>query len=233
MPRMNAGQLFHHFMGRGDPSHVVDFLQWLVERTVGIAKPRVLDVGAGTGRLLAPLCALGWDVVGLEPRAEYRALDERIRPGGFADIDDVEQFDVVIAVSDPFWYLLTDDARRDALRRVHRALRPGGLLFMEGPSFLWILRNFRPPAPTEKDSIRRTPEIKVDFHAAVFSHYDTFDTDGVIVKDEHHFAMLSWPQLETLLRDAGFDRMETFTGYKSRAPERLDGSRILVSARKA
>ena len=85
-----------------------------------------------------------------------------------------------------------------------------------------------------KSSIRRSAEIAIDFHAAVWSHHDTFEVDGgAIVKDVHNYAIMSWPQIETLLRDAGFDRMETFTGYDSRAPERLDGSRILVAARKA
>ena len=41
------------------------------------------------------LGALGWDVVGLEPRASYRALDERIRPGEFAEIDDQDSFEPV------------------------------------------------------------------------------------------------------------------------------------------
>ncbi len=229
---MDAGQLYHLFMGKGDPSRVVGFLEWLVQRSLGLERPRVLDVGAGTGRILEALVTLGWDVVGMEPRASYRANDERIRPGGFAEIEDHESFDVVIAICDPFWYLLSDDARRDALRRIHRALRPGGVVFLEGPSFLWILRNYKTPEPTEKDGIRRTAEIKIDLHSAVWSHHDTFEVNGAIVEDEHHFAIMTWPQIETLLHDAGFDRLETFKSYDSRAPEKLDGSRILVSARK-
>src|SRR5262249_55298853 len=136
----------------------------------------------------------------------------------------------VFAINDPFWYLLTDDDRRDALRRTHRALKPGGVLLLDGPNFLWILKHYRPPAPTEKKSIRRIPSISIDFHAGVWSHYDTFEVEGAVVRDEHHFAILSFPQVEALLRSTGFDRLETFRGYASRASERLDGPRMMVAA---
>ena len=85
---MDAGALFHLFNASGNPVRVVDFLVWLVQRSLGVERPRVLDVGAGSGRLMTPLCALGWDVVGREPRPDYRARDPRILPGGFEQIDD-------------------------------------------------------------------------------------------------------------------------------------------------
>jgi SAM-dependent methyltransferase len=232
---MDAGRLYEIFMGSGNVANTVAFLQWLVGRSGRSERPRVLDIGAGTGRLLGPLAALGWDAVGLEPRASYRARNENIRPGGFADLEERETFDAVLAVSDPFWYLLTDDSRRDALQRAHRALKPGGLLFLDGPNFLWILRNYRAPTPTEKESVRRTPSHSIDFHSAVWSHYDTFEIggSGAVVRDEHHLAILTFPQLEGLLRDEDFDRIETFNGYVSRSSERLDGPRMLVAAWKS
>jgi SAM-dependent methyltransferase len=220
-------------MGSADSGDAVTFLEWLLRHYGCPERPRVLDVGAGTGRLLAPLAALGWNVIGLEPRASYRAQNANIRPGGFADIDEEATLDAVLAVNDPFWYLLSDAERRDALRRTHRALKPGGVVFLDGPNFLWILRNYRAPAPSEKNGIRRVSSHSIDSHAGVWSHYDTFDVDGTTVRDEHRFAILTFPQIEELLRASGFERIETFKSYASRACERIDGPRMMVAARKA
>jgi len=56
-------------------------------------------------------------------------------------------------------------------------------------------------------------------------------TPGIL--DEHRLAILSFPQVETLLREGGFDRIETFNGYESRASEHLDGARMMVAAWKS
>jgi SAM-dependent methyltransferase len=227
---VDTGELYQLFMGEGDTQRVVAFLRWLV----GEGPARVLDVGAGTGRLLAPLEALGWDVVGLEPRASYRAQHGKIRPGGFADIDEDAIFDAIVAVNDPFAYLLTAAERRDALDRCHRALRPGGVLFLDLPNFLWILKNLRAPAPIEKSGVRRVPSHEIDVHRAVWSHVDRFEiaADGSVVVDRHDFAILTLPHVEEQVAAAGFAGVETFRSYASRASEALDGPRMLVAARK-
>ncbi|MER7080417.1 Ubiquinone/menaquinone biosynthesis C-methylase UbiE [Saccharopolyspora kobensis] len=101
------------------------------------AGSRVLDIGSGTGRPTAEqLVAAGMDVVGIDissgmldiarkqlPAAEFRKLD-------VLDLDeaDLGQFDAAIA----FFSLLAlpADYLREALRKVHRRLVPGGRLVL-------------------------------------------------------------------------------------------------------
>ncbi len=68
----DVGELYDLFI-TGGYGPIVEFLRWLT-RSYGLVAPlSVLDVGCGTGRMLVPLAEVGWNMTGLEPRAEYLA----------------------------------------------------------------------------------------------------------------------------------------------------------------
>jgi SAM-dependent methyltransferase len=230
---MTPGELYRTFLGNAGADRIVAFLAFLFRRAELPSQPRVLDMGAGTGRLIDPLRALGCEVEGREPRATYRACHPAVTEGDFATLEDRERFDAVIAVNDPFWYILDPSARADALARVFRALRPGGLLFLDGPAFRWILQHYRAPADEVTDGVRRSSRHVIDHEARLFRHIDTFEGEGFVEHDEHVFAMLDREEVDRLLERAGFTAIERFASYDDRAPRVPDGARMLFSARKA
>lgn len=59
------------------PDYALDAVRWALEPAPG---PRVLDLGAGTGKLTATLVALGADVTAVEPDAAMRAELHRLLP---------------------------------------------------------------------------------------------------------------------------------------------------------
>src|SRR5436305_7874146 len=112
------------------PDYPLAALEWSLA-PVGSAGPRVLDLGAGTGKLTGGLLALGLlDVLAVEPDAEMlgeltrRFPEVDARPGSAEDIplpDD--SVDAVLAGQAMHWF---DLAR--ALPEITRVLRPGGVL---------------------------------------------------------------------------------------------------------
>jgi SAM-dependent methyltransferase len=240
------GELYAAF--DSPPHSIVAFLQHLVEACELPQPLRVLDVGCGPGRLLGPLDRLRWEVTGIEPNPEFAAAAREVartsrrlsvREGGFLDVDDREAFDLVCAINSSFAHLLTAGERRDAVLRMHEALRTGGLLFLDVPNFPWVLKHFRAPEPDpsvvqgREVTLHRRHEI--DYHDALFTTSDEYvfaDGADANVRLVHRYAMVTYPELEFHLREAGFVDLLTFNDFDSRAPERIRGGRILVAARR-
>ena len=236
-----------------DPSPIVEFLVWLMApRAQGQSASRVIDVGCGIGRLLSPLAALGWRVLGLEPDAEYaayaaertRALrNADVRVGGFTDIrlqaSDIVAADLVVGINGSFAYLPTPTIRADALTQCREALRPGGLLVLDLPNLLRILFEYGGPTIEERAignrAVRLERRHRLDYDRALFiteERFEVREADGGMseLRREHPYAITTWPELASALRAAGFDHLRTFTSFSARAPETLGPGRMLIAA---
>jgi SAM-dependent methyltransferase len=102
--------------------------------------PRLLDVGAGTGRLSAPLLEKGFDVVAVEPLDEMRAIltrkigDDRALA---AYVEDLPLPDASVdgAVCGDAWHWFDGARAADELARV---LRPGGGVVVSVTHPRWV-----------------------------------------------------------------------------------------------
>jgi SAM-dependent methyltransferase/putative flippase GtrA len=106
-----------------------------------LPRPRVLEIGCGTGYVLHGLAAKGvYDLTGAEvhiagllqarrrlPSVEFVQADARDLPYEAA-FDAVGAFDVIEHISED----------EQVLMSVHRALKPGGLLFLTVPQHKWL-----------------------------------------------------------------------------------------------
>lgn len=230
------------------PQHIIMFLQWLIA-SYGNSKPKhILDVGCGPGRLLQPLTEISKQVTGIDPDPNYAAYAKQltqkhkhifVKQGGFADIDAANQYDLIAAVNAPFAYLLDDVARLDALNRMYRALSVGGVLLLEVPNFLYMLKGYRPA----KDSIihnengreiRRVIRHDVSFHDAIWTHIDQFYVDGLLQSTQTHtMSVVTVPHLIGLIAQNGFQEIRTYNSYANRSSQPIKGEKILISAQKS
>jgi SAM-dependent methyltransferase len=104
-----------------------------VEGFVGHRRPRVLEVGVGSGQATRPMAKRGWDVVGVEPGSDLIALaSERLGSrrnvslieAKFEEVDvPAGEFDVVASAT--AWHWVDPNV---GYRKAWLALRPRGVL---------------------------------------------------------------------------------------------------------
>jgi SAM-dependent methyltransferase len=174
---------------RSRPRYAPDAIAWIAQR---LPLGRVLDLGAGTGKLSRQLAERGADVVAVEPGAEMRAVLRRVLPGvevlaGSAEAIPLpdESVDAVTAGQAFHWF-----RTGEALAEIHRVLRPGG-----GFALLWnawdesdpllaalneIVDRLRPPrADRGEDEIRASPLFRAD-EWRKFAHADELTAEAAL-----------------------------------------------------
>ena len=196
-----------------------------------------------------PLSQLGWSVTGYEPDSDYapaarEALrdvpEAEFRQGGFGDLEERAAFDLIAAVNGPYYYLLEPTARREALQRCARALRPGSVLLLDLSNFLWILKNYREPPSMrlsfDGTEVTRFAKHEFDYHLGIMTHEDRFVWTGTSGEEHtahktHRMALVTFSEIAFFLDDLGFGEMRTFNSYTDLESARLTGKKLMITAR--
>jgi SAM-dependent methyltransferase len=167
---------------------------------------RVLDLGAGTGKLTRELLRLGLDVVAVEPLADMRAriptaatvLDGAAEAIPLADAS----VDAVVAGQAFHWF-----EREHALAEIRRVLRPGGHL-----GLLWNLLDDRVPwvaavadafgaedratAPDPEEPYFGPADGFTAPEPARFAHRQELDADGLVANVASRSPVIIMPPAE-------------------------------------
>jgi SAM-dependent methyltransferase len=209
---------------------------------LGVVRPRVLEIGSGTGRIAAGFALAGYEVVGVEPSAamcarslaRLAALPERVaRRVNIIDGDarlltltPEMRFDTALYGLDTFAHLLTLAERDASLRAVHERLRVGGKLLIDldplGPRSLaesvghdWLQGVWRDQRSGR--TLRHTLcATGVREGVVTIQNILTVTApDGVITETapELRLALLAREEVARALHDAGFTLEATYGNY--------------------
>lgn len=230
---------------------IIDFVEGLAAFfSISPQCSTVVDVGSGIGRMLQPLAAAGFTVLGVEPDSDYRTFAEEryagntrisILPGTFSNLPVPREVDLIISINSPFYYQLTPEERQQSLSCSYDRLRKGGVLFIDVTNFLTVIGSYCRPAVQVAHqngfTLRRHVTHMLDSVNAIWQHTDKIDLysgDSLITSREEvfYFAIILWPELKAMLEHAGFSRIETFSSFRDRNPAPLSPSRIMVAAQK-
>ncbi len=137
----------------GRPGYPVDAVAWLLSPvTIDARRPRVADVGAGTGKLTRTLVELGAEAVAIDPDVEMlRTLRDSV-PGvptflGTAEALPLPDRGLDAVVLGQAWHWVDPDA---GSAEVGRVLRPGGVL-----GLIWNIRDESVPWVARLTAIMR------------------------------------------------------------------------------
>lgn len=208
---------------------------------------RVLELGAGSGRVTVHLARDGADVTGLElspamlrgaeERADRANVSPRFVQGDMRDFDLGAPFDLVIAPFNALMHLYTTSDQAAALKAVRRHLAPGGLFAFDvyapifGPE--GVLRH---EGETFEEGGRRTDVFvlqRVDrARQLATTRYvvDTTHEDGRLTREHHTLTQRYFTrfELEWWLRHAGFT--PKFVGSFEGGPVTEDSRVFVVTA---
>jgi SAM-dependent methyltransferase len=214
----------------------------------------VLEAGCGTGRILLPTLAEGVDIDGfdltetmlarLRERAAAAGLSPHIWRADMRTFTAPRKYALVTCPFRAFLHLLTVEDQLAGLTRFREALLPGGRLLLNvfHPSYSitvaqqgqWTLddefvhratnRHTRLWVAVTNDLINQVKTVR--------ERFDELDEGGRVVAQREIEMKLAWiftPQMELLLRCAGYSRWAFYGGF-DRRPLANDNDEMVVEA---
>ncbi len=192
------------------PDYPVEAVQWLV----GGERARVLELGAGTGKLTATLSRLGHDVIASDPSSQMLAEAKRAAPGARRVVATAEEIplpsacvDVVVAAQAFHWF----DPEK-ALPEIARVLRPAGalaLVWNQGDRMVPWVKKVYELIDVSSDDIGNNPfedsDLFVLAEQRIFRHWQVVRRDTLtgFVGSSSQAATLAPAERDRLLADAG------------------------------
>ena len=227
-----------------DYKATVEFYMQILARE-GVNPRTVIDLACGTGSVTAILAGMGYPVLGVDmseemlTEAAMKTMDlepiPRFSCQKLQDLRIPKAVDLAVCALDSLDYITDPADCAEAIRRVYKALNPGGIFIfdvntpeklraMDGQVFL-----------DEDDDVYCVWRGEFDEETNICSYgMDLFQRSGEVWHrsfEEHREYAYSREQLTGYLKDAGFTNIEVYADRCFEAP-REGEQRIYFKARK-
>ena len=227
-----------------DYEATVQFYMEILRRE-GVTPRTVVDLACGTGSVTAILARMGYPVLGVDMSEEMlteaaaKAMDLEPMPRfvcqQLQELHLPRAVDMAVCALDSLDYITEPDDCKEAIRRIYKALNPGGIFIfdvntpeklraMDGQVFL-----------DEDDDVYCVWRGEFDDDTNICTYWmDLFQRQGktwVRSYEEHREYAYSEQQLRSYLKAAGFTHIEVYADRRFEAPAAGE-QRIYLKARK-
>lgn len=219
-------RLFQEFAHRYDlhtpPGHYQHDHAFVIAEALRVAPKncRLLDVGCGTGVFIEAALAAGIDASGIDASPEMievargRLGNDRVRVQRMQEIDEVEAYDVVCALSWTIHYCETKAELEDMIVRCRRAMRKGGVLLLQvanDEAMSGAVNVDREPGPSgEPDDtlfIHRFQALHDVEHRVLADYVYASRANGDLLTEQHHLGFANPAVVVDAFRKAGFQQI--------------------------
>lgn len=217
------------------------FIESCFEKYLSARPSLVLDLACGTGRMTRELAARGYDMIGVDGSAEMlsEACNQK-RDGILYLLQDMRSFELygtvgaVTCCLDSVNYLLTETDLRACFALVHNYLDPGGLFLFDVNTPHKFRTVYGQNAYVLEDTFGKGKNARTiycgwqncydeatglcDFDLSLFEE----QPDGSYRRSTEHQQerCYTMEDIETALRECGFEALGVFADYQFSAPEK-------------
>lgn len=210
-------------------------VRYVVEK-LGLKKGKTfLDCPSGYGRIAIPLARRGIKVTGVDITQSY--LDEldrtarrhklpiRTQHNDMRRIRFDKEFDAAANLWTSFGYFEKETDNVLTLKKMFKALKPGGRFMLHVINRDWIMANYRPNGWQECGDVKALETRHFEFETSINRGIWTFIKDGREKTVHGDIRMYSYHELIAMFKSVGFVDIQ---GYGSVKDEPIDQNRMMM-----
>ncbi len=211
-----------------------------IEKMAGFREQsRILDCCCGMGRHTIELARKGHRMTGIDLSRGYlkKAGEEAAKQNlsiqwkrmNALELDDNGTYDGIINMFTSFGYF--DDPEDDLilLKKMHKALKPGGTLFMEMWGKEVLARDFEERVWFEREGITILLEYGIDMNWTELRNRWLFYQNGKMTEYTFSHRIFSAAEMSQMLGEAGFPTVDIYGGFDGRVYDNQAEQLILVA----
>ncbi|MCP4631865.1 MAG: class I SAM-dependent methyltransferase [candidate division Zixibacteria bacterium] len=229
---------------------IIEFIQWAFGELSSLDVKNVLDCGCGTGRQTISLLRAGYNVTASDFSPDMLEIAKaKFKQDGFkvpVEVNDIRSlafdndYDAIVFIFSAFNHMLTSDDVKNALNSMKRALLPGGIIIFDIINIIHFLDNFLKDNTehyrVDDHDILRHIRHRIDSVNSTMEHDEiTFISDGKTTRtfsDKVDLRIFTKPELDYLINEVGFKKVNFFRGFDDRGEKEGNSSRIVYVCQK-
>ncbi len=187
-------------------------------------KAEILDCCCGMGRHTMEFASRGYKMTGVDLSKVYldkavreaaeKELDIRWSRMDVRDLDYINRFDSVINMFSSFGYFEDPDDDLLLLKKIRRALKEKGTLFIEMWGKEVLARDFEERVWFEREGIKILLEYSVDLNWTELHNRWLFYQNEKMTEYTFHHRIFSASEMASLLWQAGFEQVDIYGSFK-------------------